>query len=103
MQGHADVHESPPLVCEHEKHIQHLKSNRGHGKKVDGHHSADLVLKERAPGLGRRTASASQILADAALGEFDPELQKLAMDSRSARRRVFPTRPTDQFTGVFSE
>ena len=101
MRGDAEVHDPPPLVCEHEKDIEHLKSNGGDGKEVDGHHGADVVLKKRAPGLGGRTPSANQILADAALGNLDPEFEKLAMDSRSAPRRVFPTHAADQFTGVF--
>jgi hypothetical protein len=81
MRRHADVHDPPPLVCEHEKDIQHLKSNRGDGKEVDGHHGANVVLKESAPSLGWRTANAKQIFADGALGELDAEFQKLAVMS----------------------
>ena len=59
---------SRPLVCENKKNIEHLKTNGGDGKEVDGHRGGDVVLKKRAPGLGGRTRSANQILTDAALG-----------------------------------
>ena len=51
MRGDAEVHDPTPLVCEHEKDIEHLKSNGGDSEEINGHHGADVILKERAPGL----------------------------------------------------
>jgi len=65
-----------------------------------GNHLIDVVLKEGAPRLGRRTPSPDQILADGALGNLDPEFEKLAMDSRSTPCRVLPAHAADQFSGV---
>src|SRR4051794_24490961 len=43
MRRHTEVHDPPPLSCEHEKAIEHVKSNVGDGKKVDGEWS-NVVL-----------------------------------------------------------
>ena len=40
---------------------------------------------------------ANQILANAAFGNPDSELQKLNMDPRSAPRRILPTHAADEF------
>src|SRR3982750_240133 len=67
MCSDGEVKDPPQLVCEHERDIEHLKSNGGDSEEVDGNHPSNVVLEEGAPGLGRRTASADQIFADGAL------------------------------------
>ena len=53
MRRDREMHDPPTLVSEHQKHIQHLKPNRRHGKEVHGHQTADVIVQECPPRLGR--------------------------------------------------
>ena len=45
------VNNAPPLMRQHQKHIQDLKVNRGDREKVNGNQALEVVLQERSPGL----------------------------------------------------
>ncbi len=57
-----EMHHPAPLVRQHEKHVQDLKTKRGHGEEVDGHQIFDVAVQEGAPGLGGRPARAHEVL-----------------------------------------
>jgi hypothetical protein len=43
----------PPIVSQHQEHVQDLETNRRHGEEVDRHHGSisENALTEAAPGL----------------------------------------------------
>ncbi len=45
------MHHPAPLVRQHEKHVQDLKTNRGHGEEVDGHQIFDNFSRILPPVL----------------------------------------------------
>ena len=36
MRGRIEVHNASPLVRQHEKHVEHVEVDTGHGERVDG-------------------------------------------------------------------
>ena len=47
------VQNAPPVVSQHQKHVQDLKTDRRHYEEVDGYHALNVILKECPPSLGR--------------------------------------------------
>jgi hypothetical protein len=74
MCRHAEVENAPAVVCEHEEHVQDLKSDRRYGKEVDGDHVPNVVIQERPPGLGRRLSVPHHVLGHSGLGNLDAQL-----------------------------
>src|SRR5215469_10344114 len=53
MGGHIEMDDPPPIVSQHQEHVQDLETNRRHGEEVDRHHGyiSENALTEAAPGL----------------------------------------------------
>jgi hypothetical protein len=71
----------------------------GHSAPTD--HGGDIwgmIAQESAPSLAWRPASLDQVLGDARLCDFKPELEQLAVDARRPLKRVLDTHPPDQRT-----
>jgi hypothetical protein len=45
MRGDIKVDDPTPVVRQHEKHVQHLESDRLRGKEVDGHQVLDVIVQ----------------------------------------------------------
>src|SRR5262249_2161044 len=60
-----------------------------------------VVVKERPPGLRRRLAVPDHVLADAGLTDVDAQLQKFAVNVRSAPEWIFAAQHAHQFAHVF--
>jgi hypothetical protein len=56
----------------------------------------DVILEEGAPSLRRRSAALDHVLGDRRLGDFDPELEQLAMNSGCAPKRIRPAHPSNE-------
>src|SRR5215468_6783825 len=96
MSGDAKVQNAPPVVRQHQEHVQDLEPYRRHRKKVDGNHSLHVVVQEGPPSLGGRVPAPDHILAHARLADVDAELEQLAVNSRSAPEWVFTTHGANQ-------
>src|SRR5215471_13306732 len=75
MSGDAKVQNAPPVVRQHQEHVQDLEPYRRHRKKVDGNHSLHVVVQEGPPSLGGRVPAPDHILAHARLADVDAQLE----------------------------
>src|SRR6516165_3827775 len=91
---------APPVVRQHQNHIQDLEADRRHRKKVNGNHGFHVVVQEGPPGLGGRLVTAHQVLAHTRLANINAQLEQLAVNPRSARR-VEETRCTLDFPWLY--
>ena len=57
MSGHVQVNELAPTVLDEEEDVERLEGEGWHGEEVAGPNAWRVVLKEGAPGLGRRAAA----------------------------------------------
>ena len=51
MSRHIAVENAPPVMSQHQKHIENLEAKGRHGKEVDGDQLLGVILQEGAPGL----------------------------------------------------
>ena len=58
-----EMDDSPPFMCQHQKHVQDLEPDRRYGKEVDRHNAVDVIREERFPRLGWRSAAAHHVFA----------------------------------------
>ena len=50
---HIEMQNATPVMGQHQKHVKDLKTDSGHGEKVDGDQLLGMILQECAPGLRR--------------------------------------------------
>src|SRR5450432_3982061 len=67
MSRDVEVQDAPPLMGQHQEHIQNLETDSRHGEKVDRNKLPDVVVQKGAPRLGRWVPMADHVLADATL------------------------------------
>src|SRR5450755_319735 len=67
MSRDVEVQDAPPLMGQHQEHIQNLKTDSRHGETVDRNKLPDVVVQKGAPRLGRWFPMADHVLADASL------------------------------------
>jgi hypothetical protein len=60
-------------VFQHDENLQHRHGDRRHGKEIDRHHLADVVVKKCLPRLIRWPAECSENTGHGALGDCDAE------------------------------
>jgi len=76
------MHDPSLLVSQNQEDVQDLKSDRGHGEKVDRHnHGLEVIVKESPPVLGRRIPLAHDVLAHAGLTDVDAKFKQFAVDA----------------------
>jgi hypothetical protein len=51
MSRHIAVENAPPVMSQHQKHIENLEAKGRQGKEVDGDQLLGVILQEGAPGL----------------------------------------------------
>ena len=73
---------APPVVRQHQEHVQDLEPDGRHRKKVDGDYGLHVVVKKCPPGLGGRPLATHQVLAHTGLADVDAELEQLAVNPR---------------------
>ncbi len=56
-----------------------------------------MITQEGSPSLAGRRLSFNQVLGDARLRDFKPELEQFAVDTWRAPKRIFDTHPPDQY------
>src|SRR5215472_11471106 len=88
-------------VRQHQKHVQDLEPDRRHDEEVHRNKCFQVVVEEGPPGWRRRLPVPDHVLADAGLTDVDAQLQKLAVNVRSAPEWIFAAQHADQFAHVF--
>jgi hypothetical protein len=66
-----EVQYAPPLMGQHQEHVQNLEADSRHGEEIDGDKLADVVLQKGAPRLGRWFAMTDHVLAYTGLAYLD--------------------------------
>jgi hypothetical protein len=84
MRGYAEVQNPAPVVCQHQEHIQDLKTDGRHYEEVNRNQALEMVGEKGPPSLRWRVPTANHVLANTGLTDVDTELQKLAVNPRSA-------------------
>jgi len=74
------------MVGEHDQDEEHAQVDGRNGEEIDRDQVLDVVGQERAPRLGRRSGALGHQAGDRALGQLDPELEELAVDSGAPQR-----------------
>ena len=79
--GHVEVEDAPAIGGQDNEDEEDVQVSGGNGEEVDRPEVADMVDKERAPGLRRGYEALREQARDGALGDIDPKLQEFAMNS----------------------
>src|SRR5262249_61485641 len=84
-----------PAVAQHQKREQSLKSQGRNHKQINGRNRLRVVAEECFPAL-RRRPTPHHVFRHRRLGDFKPEHQQLAMNSRCSPLWVFPAHPSNE-------
>jgi|SRR5579871_5664096 len=84
MRRYGIVNELPSAVLKEYQTAEQLESDRRHDKQVSGGDPCRMVAQERRPALTRLPGAVNHVLGHGRLGDFDTELEELAMDSGCA-------------------
>src|SRR5215472_1781040 len=76
MSGDAKMQNAPPLMRQHQEHVEHREPDGRYRKEVDRNHGLEVVLKEGSPDFGGRVVAAHQVLAHTRLANVDAELEQ---------------------------
>jgi hypothetical protein len=91
-----EMHNPPSLVAKDDPDVQDLKEHSGHREEVHGGDILDVVLQERAPGLGRRLTASVHVPGNGGCSQIIAEQVQLRPDVRSVPKWVFPSHPTNE-------
>ena len=94
---------APPVMCQHQEHVEDLEPDGRHRKKVDRHHRLDVIFQEGPPGLRRWLVVPRHVLAYAGLADVDSELEQLAVYTRCSPQHILAAQPADQFSNIFRD
>jgi len=100
MCGDIKVDHPAPVMRQHQKHVQHLESERRRGKEVDGNQALDVIVQEGTPGLRGRLAVPRHVLGHAGLTNLDAQFQQFPVDVGGAPQRVLTAHPADQIADL---
>ena len=81
MRCDIEVDHPTPVMGQHQEHVQHLETDRGHGKEVDGHQVVDVIVEEGAPRLRGRLTLPRHVLGHAGLADFDAQFEQFSVDA----------------------
>ena len=84
--GHVEVNNLTAFMGEDQEDVQDLERGRRYSEEIDRNRFPHVVLEERFPGLRGRFPGSDHILGDRRLRQVNPELEKLAVDSRRSPR-----------------
>src|SRR5262245_13314090 len=99
MLGHVEMDDPPAVVSEYDEYDENEEHTEAGGRdreEVEGNEIADMVRKERAPGLRWSRTMLRHQPGDGALGNVDAELEELGMDSRGTPEWIRPDHSADQ-------
>src|SRR5262245_50556412 len=82
------------------KAIEQLEVDRGTTKRFGGSDAVGMVAQERLPALARPPKMFDHALGNTRLGDFDAELEQLAVDSRGAPQSIHPGHLANQIADL---
>jgi hypothetical protein len=100
MRGDIKVDHPAPVMRQHQKHVQHLESDRRNGKEVDGHQVLDVIVQEGTPGLRGWLAVPHHVLGHAGLTALDAQFEQFPVDMGCAPKRVLTAHPQTEVRAV---
>jgi hypothetical protein len=80
--GDVESDDPPAVVSEDHEDEEDAEASGGHGEEVDRDQVADVVGKERPPGLRGARAVLRHEPGDSALGYLDAKFQELSVDAQ---------------------
>ena len=83
-----EVQDATPVVGHDEENVEDAERRRWNHEEVDRDDVLDVVVQERTPTLGRRTASRWPVPPDRGVAYFDPDLAQFGLDTRLAPGKV---------------
>ena len=84
MRRYGVVDELPPAVRKKHQTVEQLEADRRHDEQIRGGNSRRMVAQEGRPTLTRSSGAFDHVLGDRRFGDFNAELEQLAMDPRRA-------------------
>ena len=75
MSRDVEVHYAPPLMGQHQEHVQNLEADGWHGEEVYRDKLLDVVVEKCPPGLAGRLSLPEHVFADASLANVNTELK----------------------------
>jgi hypothetical protein len=96
MDRHVELKDGSAVVSEYDKDKQGLEPDGVYGEEVDRNHLRDVICKKR---LRRRFAMSHHVFGHRRLRDWNPELEKFAVDSGRSPQHVISTHGSDQFAG----
>src|SRR5215471_15675341 len=105
MYGADEVQAVATAVADHEEAVQYPEGRGGHGEKIHGGDSLTMVLEKGEPALARvrRRGPLRQVAGDRGLGDFESQLQELAVDPGSAPGRILRRHRPDEIAKLGSD
>jgi hypothetical protein len=94
-----EVQDTPAIVTDNEKAIEHAKGDRRNSEEVHRGNRFPVITEKGKPALGRLRFSRCPFhpTRDRSLRDIKTEHEKLAMDTRRSPRWVLNGHPEDQF------
>lgn len=88
MLGDIEVQDSSPIVAQNDQHKQDLEGRRWDREEIQRNRLLGMILMEGLPRKRRWVTTLDHVLRDSGLGNFDPELEQLAVNPRRAPERI---------------
>src|SRR5450759_1121075 len=98
MPCHVEPQQLSPAVPHNQERKQEIKGHRRHNAHINSGNRLSVISKKCLPGLRRRVANSHHVFRDRRLGDFEPELEQFAVDTRRAPKRILHAHPLDQIT-----
>jgi len=98
MLGDVDVQDTPTIMTDHEKAVQHAERDRRSREKIKRRDGFPMIAQKGEPTLGSLRISRRSFhpTRDRSLGNIETEHKKLAMNARRSPRRILSHHAEDQ-------
>jgi hypothetical protein len=103
MLGHVEVQDTPMVMGDDEKTVEHTESDRRHSEEIHRCNGFLVVAQESEPAFGWLGISRSTLHppGDRSLGNFTTQHEKLTMDARRSPSWIFGDHLEDQLPSFF--
>jgi len=81
MDRHVEMKDASAVVREYDKYKQSFEPDGVYGEEVDRNHLRHVIFQKRSPRLRRRFAMLHHVFGHRRLRDWNPELEKFAVDS----------------------
>ncbi len=88
MVGHVEVNGPPPVMTQHDEHVENAERDRRHGEEVAGSDVGNMIGKERSPELRGRLPDADHVLGHRPLRNLATQQEQFRQNSGRAPERI---------------